>query len=117
MGVNSVGDGGWIRQILRGDRAAGERFVSRHYEEIFRLLCHLSGSREAAQDLTQQTFINAWQALSAFRGGSTLRTWLYRIAYHEYVHWLRSRRDHAPLDAAANMADADAPETWETLIL
>ncbi len=94
-----------VQKILKGDKAAGERFVTDHYPRIFRLLRCLAGSPETAQDLTQQTFARAWQALPSFQGKASLTTWLHKIAYHEYTNWLRSRRDYAPLDAAAEIAD------------
>ena len=94
-----------VKKILGGDRAAGERFVTAHYARIFRLLRCLTGSGETAQDLTQQTFAKAWQGLPTYQGRANLATWLHRIAYHEYTHWLRSKRDDLPLEDAAEVAD------------
>jgi len=94
-----------VNKILAGDRPAGERFVTAHYPRIFRLLRCLAGSGETAQDLTQQTFARAWQSLASYQGKANLATWLHKIAYHEYTHWLRSRRDHLPLEDAADIAD------------
>ena len=94
-----------VKKILAGDSAAGERFVTANYARVYRLLQCLTGAGETAEDLTQQTFARAWQALASFQGRSTLATWLHKIAYHEYTHWLRSRRDHLPLEAAADIAD------------
>ncbi len=100
-----MSDTALVKRILSGDKAAGERLVTVHYARIYRLLRSLSGSTETAQDLAQQTFARAWQALPSFQGRAALATWLHKIAYHEYTHWLRSRRDDAPLDAAAEIAD------------
>src|SRR5215218_2555575 len=100
-----MSDGAMVRRILNGDRAAGERLVTEQYPRIYRLLRHLTGAVEVAEDLTQQTFLKAWGALASFRGEASLSTWLHRIAYHEYTHWLRARRDHAPLDEAGEVAD------------
>ncbi len=97
-----------VRRILNGDEAAGERFVTEHYAAIYRFLFNLTGNREDAEDLTQQTFLRAWQALPNFRGDASLSTWLHRIAYHEYTHWLRSRRNEVPLDEAMGMPDPHA---------
>jgi len=94
-----------VRKIIGGDRAAGERLVSTHYARIFRLLRGLTGNADNAQDLTQQTFARAWNALSSYQGRASLATWLHKIAYHEYTNWLRSRRDEATLDDAANIED------------
>jgi DNA-directed RNA polymerase specialized sigma24 family protein len=48
-----------VQRILSGDKAAGEQFVIEHYEAIFRFLRNLTGSKEDAEDLTQQTFLRA----------------------------------------------------------
>ncbi len=98
----------WIRLMVSGDRYAGEQFVQTYYARIERLLRCLTGSPDTARDLTQQTFVKAWQALPAFKFEASLQTWLHRIAYHEYTHWLRDRRDHAPIEAAHHIADTSA---------
>jgi RNA polymerase sigma-70 factor (ECF subfamily) len=98
-------DSALVKKILAGDRAAGEKFVSAQYPRIFRLLRCLAGSGETAQDLTQQTFARAWQALASYQGKASLATWLHKIAYHEFAHWFRARREHLPLEDAADMAD------------
>lgn len=93
------------QRIANGDRAAGERWALREYPGIYRMLTALSGEREVGADLTQQAFMHAWGALAEFRGGSSLRTWLRRIAYHEYTHWLRDRKADLPLADAASVPD------------
>ncbi len=98
-------DGIWVKRILAGDKSAGTRFVTENYPRIYRLLRHLSGNPETAKDLTQQTFTAAWQGLATYKGEATLATWLHHIAYHEFTHWLRARRDHVSLDDAADVAD------------
>lgn len=112
-----MSDGATVRRILNGDRAAGERLVAEQYPRIYRLLRHLTGAVEVAEDLTQQTFLRAWQALASFRGEASLGTWLHRIAYHEYTHWLRARRDHAPLEAAGEVPDQQAASRLEAVLL
>lgn len=94
--------------MTSGDRYAGEQFVQTYYARIERLLRCLTGSPDTARDLTQQTFVKAWQALPGFKFEASLQTWLHRIAYHEYTHWLRDRRDHAPIEAAYHIADTSA---------
>lgn len=110
-------DRAWVKRILKGDRAEGERFVTEHYPRVYRWLRNLCGDAEAAQDLTQQTFARAWQALDGFRGEARLSTWLHRIAYHEYTHWLRARRDCVGLEYAADIADLRAVQGLKTVML
>jgi RNA polymerase sigma-70 factor (ECF subfamily) len=61
------------------------------------LLYRLTESREEARDLTQETFLRAFQNISSFRGESDLRTWIYRIAINQarnrWRWWRRRRRD------------------------
>ena len=94
-----------VKRILNGDKKSGESFVTTHYPRIYRLLHCLTGSPDTAQDLTQQAFARAWQALASYQGKASLATWLHKIAYHEYTHWLRARRDDAPIEAAENIPD------------
>lgn len=100
-----MSDKAFVRRILAGDKGEGERFVTTHYPRIYRLLRSLCGTVDTAQDLAQQTFARAWQALPSYQGRASLATWLHKIAYHEYTHWLRGRRIEAPLAAAADIAD------------
>jgi RNA polymerase sigma-70 factor (ECF subfamily) len=106
-----------VQRILSGDKAAGEQFVIEHYEAIFRFLRNLTGNKEDAEDLTQQTFLRAWEALPSFRGDSSLSTWLHSIAYREYIHWLRSRREFVPLDEIVDMPDEQANQNLEAVLL
>ena len=114
---NDLRDRTWIRLMLSGDKAAGEQFVSAYYARIERLLRCLTGSSDVARDLTQQTFVKAWQALPGFKFEASLATWLHRIAYHEYAHWLRDRRDHAPLEAAQNLPGQPMINDWGIVLL
>ena len=93
------------KRILRGDKAAGEQFVALQYPRVFRFLRCLTSSPDIADDLTQQTFAQAWRSLDSYQGKSSLATWLHKIAYHEYAHWLRSKRDCLPIESALNVAD------------
>lgn len=82
-----------------------EDLVDRHYESIFRFLRHLTRSTETAQDLTQQTFLRVQTRIHTYRGDSTLKTWIHRIAYREFTGWRRSRLITAPLDVLGGRHD------------
>ena len=114
-------DGGWARRIVEGDELEKTRFVVTFHGPIFRWLRHLCGSEDAAQELTQETFVEALQAIARFEGRASLSTWVHRVAYYRYTHWLREqrrdRRWHVPLDAAAEVADPAARAKWELLCL
>jgi RNA polymerase sigma-70 factor (ECF subfamily) len=112
----AVREKAWVNRILQGDKAAGERLVTENYRRVYGLLRSLTGHREAAEDLTQQTFTKAWQGLASFRGESRLSTWLCRIAYHEYAHWRRDRREIQSLSAAENLPDTKSAIGLRTVL-
>jgi len=106
-----------VRAMLTGDRRAAERWVVGEYPTVYRMLRSLTGTAEAAEDLTQQTFVAAWQSLGSYRGEATLRTWLLRIAYHQYTHWLRQKRESVPLDEAGHLDDPTCADGLATVML
>jgi len=87
----------FIERLKRGDAAAFEVLVNDRSGEIYGLLYRLTESTEEARDLTQETFLRAFQSIGHFRGESDLRTWIYRIAINQarnrWRWWRRRRRD------------------------
>ncbi len=82
----------WAERAQRGDRAAFGELVRRHQDRIYRYLVRLTGSREEALELAQETFLRAWQALPEWRPQAQLRTWLFRIASNAAMDVLRRRK-------------------------
>jgi RNA polymerase sigma-70 factor, ECF subfamily len=97
----------FIEKLKRGDAAAFEKLVNERSGEIYGLLYRLTENGEEARDLTQETFLRAFQSISHFRGDSDLRTWIYRIAINQarnrWRWWRRRRRDAT--------VSIDAPES------
>jgi RNA polymerase sigma-70 factor, ECF subfamily len=89
-----------LDQLRSGDAEAGRRFVRDYYPGIYRYLHYLTGRREVAEDLAQETFVQAWRGLASFEGRSSLRAWLHRIAHREFLQALRGQRVCASLDEA-----------------
>jgi len=87
----------FIERLKRGDAAAFETLVNERSGEIYGLLYRLTESSEEARDLTQETFLRAFQSIAHFHGESDLRTWIYRIAINQarnrWRWWRRRRRD------------------------
>ena len=87
----------FIERLKRGDAAAFETLVNERSGEIYGLLYRLTENAEEARDLTQETFLRAFQSIVHFRGESDLRTWIYRIAINQarnrWRWWRRRRRD------------------------
>lgn len=91
---------------LADNRQAFGRLVEMYSPQVRRFLLNLTkGDAVLTDDLSQETFIKAYIAIRSFKGLSNFSTWLYKIAYNEYLAWLRHRSDE-PLDPGY-----DAPDT------
>jgi len=88
-----------VSQARLGDQGACRELYQRHKGRIFTLACRMVGDRDEAEDLTQETFVQAFRGLESYRGLSSFSTWLYRIAINCCRSRLR-RREAAtvPLD-------------------
>src|SRR5258708_36144603 len=79
-----------------GDQDAFALLVQRHQRFVFNLVFRMLGQYEEADEVTQETFLAAWQGLPGFRGNARFSTWLYRIAYNCALKQLEQRkRDQA----------------------
>ena len=90
-----------VAQAKSGDAQAFGTLVRRHQRRIFRLAFHLVRIGAEAEDVTQETFVRAYQALDRFDGRSEPFTWLYRIAVNLSLNTIRARkttRDSTPSD-------------------
>ncbi len=68
--------------------------IDAHQRQVYGLALRLTGNAAAADDITQETFISAWKHLKGFRGESSLKTWLFRIAANKvrsYWRWKKLR--------------------------
>jgi len=63
-----------------GDTAAFDGLIELYSAKLYKVAYALLGSRQDAEEVVQDTFLRAYRALGAFRGESSLETWLHRIA-------------------------------------
>jgi RNA polymerase sigma-70 factor (ECF subfamily) len=92
-----------VDRAREGDSAAFGEIVRRHQPRIHRLALHVLRNRAEAEDVAQETFIRAYQALARFDGRSEPYTWLYRIAVNLSLNTIRSRK------SARSTSQADDP--------
>src|SRR5437870_2410920 len=78
-GAVTAAEAGLIQQLRQGDADAGYRFMRDYYPGVYRYLLLLTGRPESAEDLAQETFLQAWRRLDRFEGRAPLRVWLHRI--------------------------------------
>jgi RNA polymerase sigma-70 factor (ECF subfamily) len=76
-----VSDAELVDAARRGDEAAFGQLVERHQHAVFRAAYAALGSKEEAEDATQDAFVAAYRKLHMFRGESSFKTWLLAIAW------------------------------------
>ena len=98
-----------MRRVLGGDTNAFEALVVEYEKNIYAITQRMTGNAEDAADMTQETFIKAYNSLSSFRGDSKFSVWLYRIATNVCLDFLRSRSRKPTV--SLSMEDEDGEET------
>src|SRR5262245_14303977 len=81
-----------VRRLRAGDRTGFAEVVRRHRDAIFRVVRGHVKSDAEAEDLTQQTFLQALRAIGGFRGEASLGTWLHRIAVNAALNHARDQK-------------------------
>lgn len=87
-----------VTQAQRGDRNAFSELVRIHARGVFNVVYHMCGDALIAEDAAQETFIRAWQNLSSYRPHTSLRNWLYRIAFNAGMDMIRKEKRILPND-------------------
>ncbi|MGN6546562.1 MAG: RNA polymerase sigma factor [Aureliella sp.] len=81
-----------IRQALEGRSEAYGQLVERYQDRLYNAMLHVVGSPDEAEDVVQDSFVQAYIKLNTFQGNSRFFTWLYRIAFNNALSRRRRRR-------------------------
>lgn len=81
-----------LERLVQGDREAFAQLVMFYNEALYRWIARLTGNSHAAEDLVQDTFVRAYQAITRLRPDTNLKAWLFRIAHNAYANWVRNRK-------------------------
>jgi RNA polymerase sigma-70 factor (ECF subfamily) len=105
----SADDHRLIAECLRGDTAAFGELVRRYQDRLYNTVFRLVDNAEDAQDVVQDAFLNAYQALDHFKGDSLFFTWLYRIAVNTAISLKRKHRVAISMDVSRETGAALEP--------
>lgn len=86
-----------VKLARDGDMASYDELVRRYQERIYATVYHMTSNHEDANDLAQEAFIKAYQALKTFKGGSSFYTWVYRIAVNKTINFLKQRKNRSQM--------------------
>jgi RNA polymerase sigma-70 factor (ECF subfamily) len=89
-----------LRRIRAGEKSACAECIDLHAPGIYRLALRLVHDEKDAEDLVQETFLQAFKAIETFEGRSELRTWLYRITYNAALMRHRGQHPTSSVDEA-----------------
>jgi RNA polymerase sigma-70 factor, ECF subfamily len=92
-----------VAELQAGSEEAFGYLMSVYRNPVYNMVCHITGDEEDAADVLQNVFVKVIRGVKQFRGGSSLKTWIYRIAVHEALNYRRSwfrrhRREAFSLD-------------------
>lgn len=90
--LTALSDADLLKRVGGGDEQAFEVLYCRHSEPLYNYVLRLVNDTAIAEDLLQETFLSVWRNAGRFRGKAQVRTWLFQIAHHLAVSWLRKQR-------------------------
>jgi len=96
-----------VERAKRGERAACEELVRRHQDRVFHYALYLLPSWQDAEDVTQETFLQACRNLKRFRGDASFATWLLAIARTQVALWYRRRKRQREVIEVIDLTQAD----------
>jgi len=91
------------------------RVIDEHQRQVYAVALRLTGNAVVAEDITQETFISAWQHLNNFRRESSLKTWLLRIAVNKVRSYWRWKKLRAWVSLGHRDEDGEGPALEEML--
>lgn len=115
-----TGQDSFVIRLKEGDRQAAAELVDRYYEQIYLFMRRLGHSRQVSEDLTQESFLQAWAHIGQLREGKTLNIWLYRIAGNASRQYWRRHKGTVSIDwfdvPSGGESDSDRAEYSEQLV-
>ena len=108
-----------VQRFVGGDRSAFDDLVRAHENRVFSICLRVMGSREAALDATQETFLTLFRKADRFTGKAAFSTWLYRVAMNTCYDQLRKekRRRADPLPEHHDPSDDSAQSGFTSVEL
>ncbi|OFV90180.1 MAG: hypothetical protein A3J75_00475 [Acidobacteria bacterium RBG_16_68_9] len=100
-----------VRESRRGEKEAFRELVERYQRKILSIAVGMVQNREDALELTQETFVKAYENLGKFKGESSFYTWLYRIVVNLAIDYRRRERRHPTVPLVDRATGEDLADT------
>ena len=102
-----------IDETLAGNTAAFGQLVQKYQDRLFNTLVHVTGCHEEAEDVAQETFVQAFLKLSTFQHRASVYTWMYRIAFNLWITRRRRKRPEVSVEQAREIAGEEPTDGSE----
>jgi RNA polymerase sigma-70 factor (ECF subfamily) len=93
-----------VADLKAGSEEAFAVLIAQYHQPLYSLIARSLNDPTDAADITQEVFIKVFRSIRSFHGGSSLRTWLYRIALHEASNqrrwWSRHKKQEITIDSS-----------------
>lgn len=99
-----------VHKAQQGDTQAFSQLVETYQGPVYRLILRMGLSPADAEEVAQEAFIAAWKGLPRFRGDSRFSTWLYQLATHGAIDFLRREKRHrntVDIDQCSELTDGE----------
>lgn len=103
-----------IRQALAGHSQAYGELVHRYQDRLYSAMLHVVGSHDEAEDVVQDSFVQAYVKLDTFQGNSRFFTWLYRIAFNNALSRRRRRRTDMSIEQSREVSGGEPEDRQES---
>jgi len=104
-----------ISKVLQGDKKAYALLIERYRHFVFTLVKRITNNHEDAEELTQDVFIKAYQALGDYKGTCKFSTWLYTIARNISLSYLRKQKPLTVSDETLTTTNGYSRDTEQAL--
>lgn len=115
--MNEVSEKVLIGQLADNAEGAFECFVQQYQHMIFNTSLNFLAIKEDAEEITQDVFVEVYKSIGSFKGESTLKTWVYRIAITKCLEFLRKakrKKRFAFMVSIGNIGEnSDEPKTLD----
>lgn len=108
-----------IQRVLQGDSRAYAILVDRYRHMVYTLAKRMLIRQDLAEDVAQEVFVKAYQALEGYKGTAKFSTWLYRVAYHRILDVLdqEKRKTRSEIVLPEIPADRQGENaTWDGIL-
>ncbi|MEZ6134503.1 MAG: sigma-70 family RNA polymerase sigma factor [Pirellulaceae bacterium] len=102
-----------IREALDGVSGSFCELVERFQARLFNSMVQIVGSADEAEDVVQESFVQAYLKLDTFQGNSKFFTWLYRIAFNNALSRQRKRRPDLSIEQSREITGTDPEDRSE----